>query len=39
MPRNPRGLQCGTPSVPAPPDMLKSDEDGGKGGRLLIGGV
>ena len=35
----PRGLQCGIPSVPAPPEILESAEDGGEGGRLLWGGV
>ena len=39
MTRNLRGLWCGTLSVPAPPDILGSSEDGGEGGRLLRVGV
>ena len=39
MPQNPRGIRCRTSIVPAPPDILGSAEDGGKGGRLLRVGV
>ena len=39
MPRDPVGLWCGTPSMPAPLDILELAEDGGEVGRILSGGV
>ena len=39
MPRNPGRIRCGTPIIPDTLDKLESAEDGGKGGRVLQGGV
>ena len=39
MPQYPIGLQCETLSMPNPPNILDSDEDGGKGGGILWGVV
>ena len=39
MPRNNRKLLCGTSSLPAPPDIMGSAEDGNKGRSLLWVGV
>ena len=39
MPRDPGGIRRDTPSMPAPPNILESADNGGKRGRVLRGGV